>query len=201
MKINADERGFHTVEEIADDLFATFAEWQDEKRAEALNSVTSYINDFYAEYALDASEEEQVALLVVAMCADYDSIDYKPLSGKYRASEIERVAAIAKTAKDSDPVYTGMDIDEFFDDFVAAVGDTDITRFDLREIYHEAKGKYIQLADGTLAYKNVCLDRAYAIWGNIIADSIGVDSEHEYIRVCSAVYSLALNEELDWGQA
>lgn len=65
MKINADERNFATLEEIADDLILAIAGCTDKKQEEMLDYINSYINDFYYDYELTNEDFDEIESLVL----------------------------------------------------------------------------------------------------------------------------------------
>ena len=55
---------FTTVEEIADDMILTFAQWTDESVRSAISSISLYINDWYGDCNLSKEEFEEIESIV-----------------------------------------------------------------------------------------------------------------------------------------
>ena len=55
---------FTTVEEIADDMILTFAQWTDESVRSAISNISLYINDWYGDCNLSKEEFEEIESIV-----------------------------------------------------------------------------------------------------------------------------------------
>lgn len=74
MKKNADKRNLMDVDDVENYIIETLSEWNEEKRAVALQDVTAYIHDWFIDYELTDEESEQIADVIIDYFEDDNEI-------------------------------------------------------------------------------------------------------------------------------